>query len=273
VLSTVAVAVSRKANGNGSELVYWGLDDDVSTNFASPDFFSIGQLEHVELDGLTGFQRFNNASSIRVIRDMEINNFEANLLRNGGSYHTRRGKSGNFELLGGFRLFQFDESFRMIGSDLGPNAGSTEYRLEADNLLLGGQLGARNEICLTQRLRLSSGVKVGVFNNRSETRQSIFNQDGTFATVVGGLGDGRDFYYSDTQDDVAVLGELRLGLIAQLSERFRANAGYQVLGVGGVALAVDQVPLNTSDPGLLSRSRTNQSLLLHGFYFGGEACF
>lgn len=268
-----ASLASRNANGSGHELVYWGLDDDVTSNFNSPDFFSIGQLNDLNLDGFTAFEQFNNADSISVHRDFEINNFEANLLRNGGSYTTRRGKSGTFELLGGFRLFQFDESFRTIASGSAPYAQSTEYRLEAQNLLLGGQLGARNEVCLTNRLRLSSSVKAGVFNNRSETRQSIFNQDGTFATVVGGPADGRDFDYSDTQDDVAVLGEFKIGLIMQVSQRFRANAGYQVLGVGGVALAVDQVPLNTLDAGLLSRSRTNQSLLLHGFYFGGETCF
>ncbi|MDB2686033.1 BBP7 family outer membrane beta-barrel protein [Mariniblastus sp.] len=268
-----ASLASRKANGNGSELVYWGLDDEVRNNFTSPDFFSIGQLDEVALDGQTVFQTFNNANNIGVFRDMEINNFEANLLRNGGNYTTRRGKSGNFELLGGFRLFQFDESLRMIGNGSAPNAATTEYRLEAQNFLLGGQLGARNEVCLTKRLRLTSGVNVGVFNNRSETRQRVFNQDGVVGTVIGGPADGRDFDYSDTQDDIAVLGELKVGLAFQVSQSWRYHVGYQVLGVGGVALAADQVPLNTLDPGLLSRSRTNQTLLLQGLYFGGQTCF
>ena len=208
-----ASLASRKANGSGSELIYWGLSDETRSTFANPDFFSIGQFEDLNLDGATVFQTFNNATSIRVFRDFEINNFEANLLRNGGNYTTRHGKQANFELLGGFRLFQFDESLRIIGNgttSLG-QPGTTEYRSEADNFLLGGQLGARNEICLTKRLRFTSGVNVGVFNNRSETRQQIFDQDIVKATIAGG---SDEFYFEDTQDDVAIMGELKswLGL-------------------------------------------------------------
>ena len=69
------------------------------------------------------------------------------------------------------------------------------------------------------------------------------------------------------------MGEFKVGLIMQLSERLRGNVGYRALGVGGVALAEDQIPLNFTDSGLLQRSRTNGNLLLHGLYFGAEACF
>ena len=270
-----ASVASRKANGSGSELIYWGLNDETRSTFDNPDFFSIGQFEDLNLDGATVFQTFNNANSISVFRDFDINNFEANLLRNGGAYTTRRGKSGNFELLGGFRLFQFDESLRIIGNGttmLG-RPGTTEYSSEADNFLLGGQMGARNEICLSKRFRLTSGVNVGVFNNRSETRQQIFDQNGTKATIASGPNAGEDFYFEDTQDDVAILGELKIGLAFQLTDSWRYHVGYQVLGVGGIALAADQLPLNATDAGLLSRSRTNQSLLLQGLYFGGQKCF
>ena len=267
----------RKANGNGREFVYWGLDDDSTFDFGfipATDFFSIGQLRDVRLAGQTGTQSaftfFNNVDGLRIVRDTEINNIEANLLRNGGHYYTRHGKAANFELLGGLRLFQFDESLSILG---GNAAGSAEYLLEAENFLIGAQLGCRNEVCLTQRLRLSTGINVGLFNNRSETRQRIFDQDGNFATVVGGAANGHDVDYRDTQDDIAIMGEFKVGLIMQLSERLRGNVGYRALGVGGVALAEDQIPLNFTDSGLLQRSRTNGNLLLHGLYFGAEACF
>ena len=267
----------RKANGNGREFVYWGLDDDSTFDFGfipATDFFSIGQLRDVRLAGQTGTQSaftfFNNVDGLRIVRDTEINNIEANLLRNGGHYYTRHGKAANFELLGGLRLFQFDESLSILG---GNAAGSAEYLLEAENFLIGAQLGCRNEVCLTQRLRLSTGINVGLFNNRSETRQRIFDQDGNFATVVGGAANGHEVDYRDTQDDIAIMGEFKVGLIMQLSERLRGNVGYRALGVGGVALAEDQIPLNFTDSGLLQRSRTNGNLLLHGLYFGAEACF
>jgi len=136
-----ASLTARKANGNGREFIYWGLDDDVALDFNSLDFISIGQLDDLRLGGFTVFQQFNNASSLRAFRDTEINNLEINLLRNGGQYTNRRGKHGSFELLGGFRLFQFDESLRLVAG--AANAGTTEYRLEAENFLVGGQLGAR----------------------------------------------------------------------------------------------------------------------------------
>ena len=271
-----ASVAARKANGNGREFVYWGLNDDIDIDYIAPDFVSIRQLDDLRLGAgnlagnTTVLDRFNSARSLRIHRSTEINNIEANLLRNGGHYSTRRGKSGNFELSGGLRLFQFDESLRVVGS--GP-VGTTEYRLDADNFLVGAQLGARNEVCLSQRLRLSTGINVGLFNNRSETRQRVFDENGTNAIVNGGPASGRDFDYSDTKDDVAIMGEFRVGLIMQITDRIRANAGYRALGVGGVALAEDQIPLNALDPGLLERSQTNGTLLLHGFYFGGEACF
>ena len=285
----------RKANGNGREIIYWGLDDDSTFNFASPDFVSIRQLDDLQLGGQvlnpqnpqnpqnpvsppvspqSVLSYLNSAGALSVFRDTEINNIEVNLLRNGGHYYTRHGKAANFELLGGLRLFQFDESLRLVGFD-GPE--SIEYRLEADNFLVGAQLGCRNEVCLTQRLRLSSGINVGLFNNRSETRQQVFDQDGTFATLTGGQAIGQtvgsNFDYTNEHDDVAILGEFRLGLIFQLTDRFRSNVGYRALGVSGVALAEDQIPLNILDAGLLKRANTNGSLLLHGFYFGSEVCF
>ena len=265
--------ITRSANGNGWEVGYWGIDDDTDRTYAAPDFISIGGLADLNLGGFTVFDIYNNANDFRIYRDTEINNLEVNLLRNGGSYSTRRGRQGTFELLGGFRMFQFDESYRIVGNGGAPYPSYTEYQLQADNLLVGGQLGARSEVCLTNRLRLATGVNFGLFNNHVETRQRVFDGAGTFATVNGGPAAGRDFDYSDEQDDVSILGELRLGLICQISQKLRANIGYRAFGVSGIALAVDQVPLNFEDPGLLSQSQTNSSLLMHGLYFGAESCF
>ena len=265
--------ITRSADGNGWEVGYWGIDDDVDVTFAAPDFISIGGLANLNLGGFSVFDIYNNADNFGIYRDSEINSLELNLLRNGGNYSTRRGRNGNFELLGGFRMFQFDESYRIVGNGSTPYPATTEYALEAENLLVGGQLGARSEVCLTNRMRLASGINFGLFNNFAETRQRVFDQAGTAATVNGGPAAGRDFDYMDSQNDIAILGELRLGLIYQLTQKLRANVGYRAFGVSGVALAVDQVPMNFEDPGLLQQSRTNGSLLLHGLYFGAESCF
>ena len=266
----------RRADGSGREIIYWGLDDDVRFDFAQApgptSFVSISQLDDLNFGGVLGttvFQNFNDSTNLAVLRDTEINSFEANLLRNGGAYRTRRGRSGNIEILGGFRLFQFDESLRILGSGA---AVEPQYNLAANNFLVGAQLGARNEVCLSQKFRLTSGINVGLFNNRAETRQQVRDQDGNFAIATFN-GATHDFNFEDEQDDVAIMGEFKVGLIMQLSDRLRANVGYQALGVSGVALADDQIPLNATDEGLLLRGRTNGSLFLHGVYFGAETCF
>jgi hypothetical protein len=270
-----ASLISRGCNGNGWEAVYWGLDDDVDFTFTDLDFTSIGGLadiNHVP-SGFNVFQIFNNDDNSRIYRDTEINNVEFNLLRNGGNYTTRRRRSGNFELLAGLRMFQFNESFRYIANGSGAYPGSTEYRLEAENFLLGAQLGGRNEVCLGSKLRFASAISLGLFNNHVETRQRIFDETGYTAVVAGGPAAGRDFDYAAEEDDIAMLGQIDLGLIYQLSSKIRARAGYRAMGVSGVALAVDQIPSNFQDPGLLQQSRTNGNLLMHGVYFGAEACF
>ena len=260
----------RRADGNGREVIYWGLDDDIQIDFNSPAFGSISQLNDVLLpSGNTALENFNNAASISAFRDTEINSIETNLLRNGGSYRTRHGRSGNLEILGGFRLFQFDESLRLLARD---GASATDYSLAANNFLVGAQLGARNEVCLSDRFRMTSGINVGLFNNRSETRQQVRDETGAFAEATF-LSGPHEFNFENEHDDVAIMGEFKVGLIMQLSDRFRANVGYQALGVSGVALADDQIPLNATDEGLLLRANTNGSLLLHGVYFGAEASF
>jgi hypothetical protein len=204
-----------------------------------------------------------------VTRDTDINSLEFNLLRNGGRFCTRRGRQGNFELLGGFRYFQFDEEFTYSTAD-----GTTpiDYRLNADNTLLGLQVGSRGEICVSKRIRLAGGIRTGIFNNNVNTRQRISDPTGTVYATVPTAGDV-NFDYSDTQNDVAFLSEIDFGLIFQLSCRARLRVGYRALGIAGVALATDQIPYEFDNPLATQRANTNGDLLLHGGYVGTEFCF
>ena len=175
--------------------------------------------------------------------------------------------------MGGLRLFQFDESFRYVSNSVAPYPLTTEYQLQAENFLVGLQFGGRNEICLANRLRLATAATVGLFNNRAETRQRIFDETGYNPVLAGGPSAGRPFDYMAQRDDVAMMGELDLGLIYQLSSKFRARVGYRAMGVSGVALAVDQIPYDFNDPVLLQEANTNGSLFMQGVYFGTEFCF
>lgn len=263
---------SRNSCGFGYEMIYWGLDEEDDRTYFGPLTSNLNGLTAATLGGFDVYTLFNGASDIRVYRDTDIHNFEINMLRNGGQYTTRHGRSANYELTGGLRFFKFDESFRYVSnSDLGtyPTYPSTiEYSLEAENTLVGFQVGGRSEICLSNRIRMNYGGQFGLFNNNVNTRQRIFDETGAIAQVSG-----RDLDYMDTKNDAAMLGQFDLGLIYHVSNSARVRLGYRALGISGVALAADQIPYDFTDGTRMSTAQTNGSLLLHGLYFGSEFCF
>ena len=210
-------------------------------------------------------------------RETDINNFEVNLLNNGGYYQTRRGRSAAFELVGGVRWFQFDErlAFTAFGDTAAfPLATETfSYQSDVTNDLVGFQLGARNELCLSNRLRGFFGVSTGIFNNRITTRQNFSDANGVGASLTDGPSTGQEYDFSDTKDDVAILGELDAGVTYQVTQRARARFGYRALGVAGIALAADQIPVDFRRTARAQDANSNGSLLLHGGYAGLEFCF
>jgi hypothetical protein len=271
----------RNANGSGFEAIYWALNPgavtgtltgvDVNTNIRGFDRLTD------PTSGRTVFDIYTDAVSQTVVRNTDINNLEFNMLRNGGRFCLRGKRAGFYELLGGFRWFQFDESLQYLSeTDTATyplSSANYAYTLNAQNRLLGLQLGARNEICFGSRLRLFSGVKGGIFNNNIRTRQNLVGSDGVTSNVNFGASAGRAFDYEDTKNDVAFLGELDFGIIMNLTCRSRIRLGYRALGVSGVALAADQMPFDYSDANELLRANSNGSLILGGGYYGLEFCF
>ena len=266
----------RKCNGRGIELRYWALNESATSRLD-------GNMVNAQLPTLNSLTHLPSARDVASIystglfhtvsRRTDINNFEANLLNNGGFYKTRRGRSASFELVGGFRWFQFDErlNFSTIG-DVAAFPLATEsftYQTAVNNDLVGFQLGARNELCLTNRVRGYFGVLSGIYNNRIQTNQQFFDANGAGAV----LADGRDYNFSDQKDDVAFLSELNAGFTYQIGQRMRARLGYRAIGVAGVALAADQIPVDFNRTDRVQRANSNGSLLLHGAVAGMEFCF
>ena len=272
---------SRNQRGGGFEVAYWALNPgraaatltgfNVATNIRGFD-----RLTHVS-SGRDLLDIYSNTISQTITRETDINNLEFNFLRNGGTFHTKRKRTGFYELLAGFRWFQFDESLQYSAS-IDTNQFPLVppdffYNLEARNTLLGFQLGARNELCLSPKLRLFSGFKGGLFNNNINTLQNLTDGNGEIAQVNSGLAAGRPFSYEDEKNDLAFLGEIDLGILYHLSNRARIRLGFRALGVSGVALAADQIPFDFSDPDELLRANSNGSLILGGGYYGIEFCF
>ncbi len=268
---------SRNCDGTGWEVRYWGLfpnEADVTLG---------GAAVTTALDGLqwithgpsaaTVYDIYNAATTHRVYRDNDIHNVELNFLRNGGCFRNRRGKQVNFELLGGLRWFQFDETFRY--SAFGSFAGyptDMNYELDVENTLLGLQMGARTETCLTNKLKMSATTKVGVFNNNVSLRQRMFDENGIYPAINTGVYTNTDYNFASTENDFAMLGELDFGLIYQLSCKSRLTVGYRALGISGIALADDQIPYDFRDVRDIQQIDSGGSLILHGAYAGLEWC-
>ena len=264
-----ASLASRNKNGTGWEVRYWGLDESDREDFGSARTHLRG-LDDVfhSPSNSTVKSIFDNADNLTLDRTTRINSLAFNLLRNGGKYKSRFG-CGNFELLAGFRIFQFDEDLQFAANNSTRFPRRLEYALETENLLTGFQVGCRNEVCLGKRLRLTGGSNVGVFNNRVNTRQRIFDETGFESTI----NQGTSFNFEDQKDDVAFLGEFNVGLVYPVSHKLRLIAGYKVVGVAGVALAADQIPRDFRDERALQTANSNGSLLLHGFTYGAEFAF
>jgi hypothetical protein len=230
-------------------------------------------LSDLQVSGFVGNLQdyYNGSDTNRVTRENEIHNFEINLLRNGGTYRTRSGRNATYELLGGFRWFQFNEDLRYASFYTAQNPDAVNYDIYVDNTLLGFQLGGRSEICMTDRLSLSLGTKVGLFNNRIEHRQNFTDSNGNFAyqTALG----ADDYNYSSQKDDLSLLGEIDLGMIFRLSSSSRAVFGYRAVGVSGIALAPNQIPQDFTLPVQINDVNSNGNLILGGGYAGLEFCF
>ena len=267
---------SRGCNGIGWEARYWGLypSDATATITGSPVVSLLPGLVDVvdPPSGANYYDIFSNGDSQTITRGNEIHNVEFNLLKNGGRYTTIRNRPAYYEMLGGFRWFEFDEDFNYCNdSTFGGHPSLTHYYIDAQNTLLGFQVGGRSEVCLGERLRFSGATKLGVYNNRVRRRQHI-NCDPDFGQIATGPYAGTVFNFNDDKNDVSFLGEIDLGLIYQFSCKSRARIGYRALGVSGVALAPDQIPLNFAyEPGLHD-PQSNGDLLLHGIYAGLEFC-
>lgn len=260
---------TRTAAGIGWEARYWGLfADEATANLTGTSF----QTYLVDLQNLiwpatgdTVLDVFDRGTDHTIRRDNELHNVELSMLRRGGSFNGFRGRGGSYEMLAGFRWFEFDEEF--CWHVTGPvDPVFLSYNTEVGNTLLGFQLGGRTETYWTQRLRFFTTNKVGVYNNRARATQVISNTAGAYATV-----NGTDFNFTDDKNDVSFLGELDLGTAYHLSPCSRLVTGYRLIGVSGIALAPNQYNNFNFEPAIRD-IQTNGDLILHGAFFGFEFC-
>lgn len=141
------------------------------------------------------------------------------------------------------------------------------HDVEVDNQLVGFQLGCSMNWLVGCKWNFFCDSNFGVYNNDTEVYQRVFSGgDGTIRFVNGGA----DAAVRTSRQDVAFLGEARLGAGYQISCNCRLTAAYRLMAVSGVALGVEQVPASFNNSQVLNHIDNNDSLVLHGLQSGVE---
>lgn len=272
------------------EAVYWGLFEDSNTSvitdttgdatrtFGMIDFTGLqyddgGGPRSVNVYFDTGLPITDNTAPVDVeIRSLtvrgtfQLQNFEANLLRlpvlNGGA-------NSRYELATsvGFRFMRIDDDFSLRSDfEIDPTGAATldslTYGVETDNTLYGAQIGGNGSYRVgSGRLSLHCDTAVGLYGNHMSATQRM-----TGATFVVG---GTPMLVENEEDDISVVGEMRVGASYQCHNNWRLYGGWRVVGLTGVARATDQIPSQFITPGQIGIA-TDGSMLVHGLQTGME---
>ena len=200
------------------ELSYWGLTGWNATalvagpgNLAIPGDLGLNTNNFFLTD-------FISANYVSDMHNLELNCVKACCLA----------EDVRVDFLCGLRYIFLNENFTLTATDL--QEGTSSYAIDANNNLLGLQFGGR----LTQaycRWSMELTGKAGVFYNYADTHQTV--TDFPNANVIRDVSGGTS--------SVAMLGEMSVVFRRPLTDTWTLRLGYNVLGLGGVALGPDQL--------------------------------
>lgn len=139
---------------------------------------------------------------------------------------------------------------------------------EADNELVGFQLGCSMNWLVGCRWNVFADTNFGIYGNNAEVYKRVYGGGDSYVTFANGGGAAA---VRGSETNVAFVGELRAGLGYQVSCNCRLTAAYRFFGIGGVALGGEEFQ-NTvwTNAETASHIDTNNSIVLHGLQTGVE---
>jgi hypothetical protein len=181
----------------------------------------------------------------------------------------------------GLRYFRADDEFMYASEFNGGTQAAFDgwsyaddnelfYDIEVDNHLLGPQLGWTMNYCYC-KWNFFMNSTFGVFGNHIEHNQRMYSGGGGtvyFYNATGGAGE--EFDVDSDKDDIAFLGELRLGGSYDLSCHWRGVLAYRAVAITGVATSTDQIPSDFSNPYWVQIIDSDSSMIVHGVQTGFE---
>jgi hypothetical protein len=265
----------------GFEVVYWGLYPAEGTITATGTLDSLIDFGDIDFGGGDGNAIFDGAAAHRVGFDQGFHSVEVNLIGNyGGPLGCGRvgccgtgcGERWGFGWLAGFRYINFTEDW-LFSADptdtvFDGDADELNYEVDLQNNLIGFQMGAGFDYCLTNRFQTYIIGKVGIYGNDIQMQQRIYGASGN-AVINNGPFVGEDYDISASDFDLAMSGQIDLGGRYAITENWSVDAGWRVLALSGVAITEDNVvQTNFQNVDGTNDIQTAGSLLLHGGYVG-----
>ncbi len=258
----------------GLDTVYNHIANNASGMYIKRDLFFQGIEANLFSFGIMGARRagLTNCCPPRIFGDRSAH---AGRYSFGGATGPLARGGGRIRVMTshGFRWFQAKD-FVERGFDVDGTLDFEEEdiyeKVDIENNLYGYQFGARLSYMLTCRLNLNVGGKFGLYGNHVEvdhcigTRTTPATQTGATdplcSRAVGGM--------SDTA--LATLGELDLGLGYRIGCAWTVRGGYRLLGITGVANAIDSHPASYASLADAFTVKADDNYLLHGGYVGLE---
>ena len=199
----------------------------------------------------TAANDFFMADQMTVFSESDFHSAEFNVVK--------RTRSPHLVWLVGFRYFNIDEKFGInsIVDNRAPN-WSSDFVASSGNNLYGAQIGAKWDRPIHDRFGLQAVGKAGLFSNSA--KQSTW------------MGDDNNTYElrnaSAAATKTAFAGELNLGGYIKISENVSITGGYNLLWIGDVARAADQLDFSyTTESG---KKLATDTLFMHGANVGVE---
>lgn len=147
------------------------------------------------------------------------------------------------------------------------NSNELFYNVDVENHLVGAQVGWAMNYCVACRWNFFCNSNFGLYNNHINHYQRLFSGgDGTVRFVQT----GETFTVRSNKDDIAFLGELRLGGSYDISCNWRAVAAYRAVAIAGLATSTDQIPDEFTNSEYVAIIDSDNSMIIHGLQLGAE---
>jgi hypothetical protein len=181
--------------------------------------------------------------------------------------------------------FGMDWQFTTVDGTGMPNAGepnsympmlSTDDNMlfstyQADNELVGFQLGSSMNWLCGCRWNLFADTNFGIYGNNASVYKRVYGGGGSMVYFDE---DDMPAEVTGSETSLAYVGELRAGIGYQVTCNCRITAAYRFIGIGGVALGVEEFQnTNWANSEYASHIDTNNSIILHGLQTGVEYKF